>query len=480
MNKLNKFPKNFYMGVAMSANQSEGAFNINGKGVSTADVRFFKKDLDRHNVFEEFKMNRHNLEHILKNEKDFYFPKRTGIDFYHTYKEDIKLLSELNINIFRTSIAWTRIYPTGEEKTPNLEGLKFYKNLFEECKKNNLKIMVTISHLEMPLNIVTKYGGWANKETIKMYINFAKTVVTEFCDIVDFWLPFNEINHIDFDCTGVFADEKNHLSKSYQSFHNQFVANSKIIHFGKSLNENMKFGTMVGHMLSYPATCDPLDVYENLKESQINVDFFYEIMCNGKYPWYMSKFFADNKIILDISKKELEIISKNTVDFVSFSYYSSAIISAKEIEKTGGNVKERGKNPFLVANEWGWQIDPVGLKISIMELYSKYKLPIFVSENGFATTEELDESNSIEDDYRIDYLRKHLDAIKEACLEGADVFGYTLWTPIDLVSFTSQEMSKRYGVIYVDQNDLGEGSKKRYRKKSFYWLQNYVKNSQEV
>lgn len=475
------FKKDFLWGGSISANQTEGESSLNGKGLSTEDVRFYNKNIDRQNVQIDLKMTPENLEKILENENKFYFPKRKGINFYNKYKEDIKLFSELNLGVFRTSIAWTRIFPNGDELKPNLKGLEYYKNLFTEIKNNNMKLMVTISHLEMPLNIIKKYGGWKNRQVIDLYLNYSKKLIDEFDGLVDYWITFNEINHSTFFNLGLFDNEDNYLEKSYQAYHHQFVANSKTIEYGKNKNKNIKFGTMIGYMLSYPKTSNPADVQKCSESNMLNNDFYGDVLLKGEYPWFINKYFLDNKINLNITKEDVKVLKNNTCDFITFSYYSTGTISNEANQKlAGGNLFNVGRNEFLETNEWGWQIDPVGLRLALNHLYDRYQKPIFISENGIGIVDKLKSDNTIDDDERIKYIKDHIIEVGKAIDDGVDVRGYMLWSPIDLVSFTSQEMSKRYGLIYVDADDYGVGTYNRYPKKSYYWYKELIKTNGKI
>lgn len=472
------FKKDFLWGGSISANQTEGESTINGKGLSTEDVRFYNKDIDRKNVQIDLKMTPENLKKILENEKDLYFPKRKGIDFYNRYKEDLEMFSDLKLGIFRTSVAWTRIFPNGDEVQPNKQALEYYKNLFKEIKKKNIKLMVTISHLEMPLNIIKKYGGWKNSSVIDLYFKYSKTLIDNFNGVVDYWITFNEINHSTFFNLGLFDDEENYLEKSYQAYHHQFIANAKTIEYGRKINKDIKFGTMIGYMLSYPKTSNPNDVMKCLESNRLNNDIYGDVLLRGEYPWFTKKYFKDNNININTTAKEIDLLKRNTCDFITFSYYSTGTISNDENQTfAGGNLFNVGKNDYLKTNDWGWQIDPVGLRIALNNLYDRYKKPIFISENGIGIVDKLNSDNTVDDDERIKYIYDHIVEMEKAIEDGVDVSGYMLWSPIDLVSFTSQEMSKRYGLIYVDANDNGEGTYNRYPKKSYHWYKELIKTN---
>ncbi|ATZ18968.1 6-phospho-beta-glucosidase [Williamsoniiplasma somnilux] len=475
MKKL-KFDKKFLIGGAVAANQIEGAYDIKNKGLSIADLRRYNSKLDRKNINTERPMTKEKIMDALSFNPKFIYPKRFGIDFYYKYKEDIALFGEMKMNVFRTSIAWTRIFPNGIEEKPNQDGLDFYKDIFEECKKYNIEPLVTISHYETPYYLIKEYGGWKNKKLINLFIHFAKTVYSEYKEIVKYWMPFNEINaaiYSKWAGAGLMDDEDNLTASVHQSMHNLFVANALAVKVGHEINSNFMIGCMIAGMQSYPITCKPEDVLATLKDQQLKKYFFFDVMCKGYYPSYYKKYLKDQKIQVDATPEELEIIKNNIVDYCGFSYYMSGTSGEQISKENEGNLITMGKNPYLKSTEWGWQIDPIGLKIMMHELWDRYQLPLFIAENGIGVTEVLNDNNTVEDDYRIEYLKLHLQNILEAIDEGVNCFGYTMWTPIDIISHGTSEMSKRYGLIFVDQNDYCEGTKKRYKKKSFEWFKKF-------
>ncbi|AUB31690.1 glycoside hydrolase family 1 protein [Spiroplasma floricola] len=481
-----KFIKeDFLWGGATSAGQIEGAWNVGGKLPTLLELTPYNKEINRKEMLFSSKTKEQYLQALESNENNHY-PKRFGIDFYNRYKEDIKLFKDAGMNIYRMSIAWSRIFPNGDEAQPNKEGLEFYKKVFEECKKNEMEIMVTIQHFDVPLSIMLNYGGWVNKKVIDLYLKYAQTVMNEYKDYVTYWLPFNEIDiAIWAPETGLgifnsdYQGKKEELVQaSYQGLHNQFVAQAKTIEMAKKISSKFKMGCMVANSTTYSIDCNPTNVMQNLKMQQFSRWFYYDVMVRGEYPTYSKRFFEENNIKLDVTFEELEVIKNNTVEYITFSYYMTGTISKDEIKKANANLHNVGVNPFLQATEWGWQIDPVGLRITLNELWDRYQVPLFISENGIGVVETLDKNQTVEDDYRIKYLEDHIEQINEAILDGVDVFGYTMWTPIDVVSASTCEMSKRYGLIFVDYDDYHNGSGNRYLKKSYHWFKNFMKNKE--
>ncbi|MDR0922311.1 MAG: family 1 glycosylhydrolase [Lactobacillales bacterium] len=478
-----KFPDNFLWGGAIAACQAEGAYEIDGKGLSVADVALrHSKDTpraERKNV---------TLQQVLAGKKSLdntKYPKRHGIDFYHNFKEDIRLCAEMGFKVFRFSIAWSRLFPKGTEALPNQKGLEFYRKIFDELKKYNLEPLVTISHFDMPLELVLKYGGWKNREIIEFYRKYANTLFDYFGEEVRYWISFNEINGAKFNVfpsTGVLREnDENYGQDCYQAAHHQFLAASLVT---KDLHEkfpNSKIGCMVAKFTSYPATAKPEDAMQMIVDEQLNNYFFTDVLVRGYYPSYASKLFHENEIKLVIEPEDYKILSENTSDFVSFSYYMSSVSSAEDYaEKTAGNLTELNKNPYLKSSEWGWQIDPIGLRYTLNDMYDRYQKPLFIVENGIGANDEISSDGKIHDNYRIDYLKQHIEQMKKAISDGVELLGYTSWSSIDLVSSGTSEMSKRYGFIYVDQDNEGKGSLVRTPKDSYYWYQQVIASNGEI
>lgn len=458
------FPDNFLWGGAVAANQCEGAYNEDGKGLSVQDVLPHGIRGSRTDAPTEDNM------------------KLVAIDFYHRYKEDIKLFAEMGFKVFRTSIAWSRIFPRGDEEEPNEAGLLFYDKLFDECHKYGMEPLVTISHYETPLYLSEHYNGWASRKLIDFYGRYARTIFERYKGKVKYWLTFNEINsvlHAPF-MNGGIATPEEELSEQelYQAAHNELVASALATKIGHEIMPDAKIGCMILSMPMYPLTPSPDDVIQMMEEEHKNY-FFGDVHVRGKYPGYMKRYFREKGIEIEFGPEDEEIL-KNTVDFVSFSYYVSVCASADQAlhEKGIGNLLGGVPNPTLKASEWGWQIDPKGLRYVLNMFWDRYQKPLFIVENGLGAVDVLVEdaagNKTVKDDYRIEYLHDHLVQVGEAIKDGVEVMGYTSWGCIDLVSASTAELKKRYGYIYVDRNDDGTGTLERYKKKSFYWYKDVI------
>ena len=474
-----QFPKDFLWGGATAANQFEGAWNVDGRGPATSDTSRAVAPEERKSMGSEFNspMTRAKLDAAL-NDTEGLYPKRWGSDFYHHYKEDIALYTEMRFKTFRMSIAWSRIFPNGDDATPNEAGLAFYDKVFNELNKYGIEPLVTLSHYEFPIHLITEYGGWKNRKVIDCFVHYAETVFNRYKDKVKYWLTFNEINIIGM--TGylsgglLFDDGKLNLQEMYQAAHHQFVASSLATKVGHEINPDFKIGCMLARMQAYPATCNPDDVMEEIKKDHENL-FFSDVQVRGKYPSYAKHFFKENNIELEIADGDLEILEKYPVDFMLFSYYMSSIArKQKSGEETAGNLILSESNPYLEASDWGWQIDPVGLRITLNKLYDRYQVPLMVIENGLGALDKVEEDGSIHDQYRIDYLEYHVKQMYEAIEDGVDLMGYTWWGCTDLVSASTSEMSKCYGFVYVDADDQGNGSFDRSRKDSFFYYKDLI------
>jgi 6-phospho-beta-glucosidase len=476
------FPENFYWGGATAANQIEGGFDEEGKGLSAADfVEYIPKDQrTKDNAME---ITSEQIRLALSGESDARYPKREGIDFYHRYKEDIALLAEMGFTAFRFSIHWSRIFPNGYDETPNEAGLQFYDNVLDELAKYNIEPVVTLSHYETPYGLTEKYNGWVGREVIDHFVRYAETVFTRYKDKVKYWISFNEINMITispFTGGGILSDkEENPLQAKYQGLHHQFVASALAT---KKLHEIVprgKMGCMLARMSHYAYTPNPEDVLKAQKDNQDNL-FFTDVHARGEYPNYMKRFFIENDIEIVKETGDDEILKQYPVDYITISYYMSMLSSiSPEGEVTEGNLLNSLKNPYLEASDWGWQIDPIGIRVVLNDMYDRYQLPIFIVENGLGAYDKVEADGSIHDNYRIDYLRKHIEQMKEAVGDGVDLLGYLAWGPIDLVSMSTSEMSKRYGFIYVDKDDEGNGTLERSRKDSFYWYKRVIESNGE-
>ncbi|MFP2787401.1 glycoside hydrolase family 1 protein [Enterobacter ludwigii] len=455
---MKTFPDDFLWGGAVAANQVEGAYREDGKGLSTSDVQ-------PQGVFGP----------VVERVEGDSGIKDIAIDFYHRYPEDIKLFAEMGFSCLRVSIAWTRIFPNGDEQHPNEAGLAFYDKLFDELAAHNITPLVTLSHYEMPWGLVKQYGGWASRQTIGFFERYARTVFTRYKTKVKLWLTFNEINmSLHAPMTGVGLPETSSKGEVYQAIHHQLVASALAVKACHEIIADARIGNMLLGGLMYPLTCKPEDILETLQENRA-WQFFGDVQCRGVYPGYMQRFFRDNDIQIDITDADREAL-KSTVDFISFSYYMTGCVTADEAlnEQARGNILSMVPNPHLASSEWGWQIDPVGLRTLLNVLWDRYQKPLFIVENGLGAKDSPDADGVVQDDYRISYLNDHLVQVREAIEDGVEVMGYTSWGPIDLVSASKAELSKRYGFIYVDRDDSGKGTLARSRKKSFYWYKEVI------
>lgn len=479
------FPNNFLWGGAIAANQAEGAWNVDGRGMSVADVASFRSDLSLDDYEGHVAISSEVVQKAMDDPTDEYYPKRRGIDFYHRYKEDLALFAEMGFKALRVSIAWSRIFPTGEEQEPNEKGLAFYDSLFKEMKKHHIEPIVTLSHYEMPLALSVKYNGWVERKVIDDFVRFCNVCFHRYKEYVKYWLTFNEIDSINrhpFTTAGIIPDrcpQGKEEEQVYQALHHQFVASALVTKDCHEIIPGSQVGCMLTKLTTYPNTCKPEDVEITLKKNLQNY-FYADVQVFGEYPRLTLKKLEKKGIRIRMEEGDLEILKENTVDYLSFSYYMSLTESAAEgLERAAGNTVTGVKNPYLPATDWGWQIDPVGLKISLLELYDRYRLPLIIVENGMGAKDVVESDGSIHDDYRIDYFREHFRQMKEAVEEGVELFGYTSWGPIDIISAGTSQMSKRYGFIYVDQDDEGNGTLERKRKDSFYWYKKVIESNGE-
>lgn len=466
----------FLWGGATAANQCEGGYDKGGRGLSVMD--FVPGGKIRLKLLHESGVD------LSRIDEKYNYPNRVGNMHYTHYEEDIKLMAEAGFSVYRMSISWSRIYPTGFDEIPNQEGINFYHKIFKLLKKNNIEPLVTICHFDLPIEIARTIDGWYNKQTIDLYVKYATTLFDEYSQYVKYWIPFNEMNVGAFGALmpiGVDSNRfDNSLEVTYQCIINQLVANAKIIEIGRKYADN-NFGTMIAAHASYAFDCNPQNQLANVISERMFRFFCGDTQVFGKIPNYAANYFKLNNIEINISASEQKNIAENTVDFLAFSYYSSSTIDeVTEREKSSGNMFVSSKNPHLVESEWGWTLDPIGFRIILNELNDRYRIPLFVAENGLGAFDQIVDGE-IEDDYRISYIKEHLRALKQAIeIDGVNVFGYTLWGWIDLVSAGSGQFDKRYGIVYVDYNDNGEGTFKRIKKKSFYWYQQVISGQEKI
>ena len=473
------FRKDFLWGGATAANQFEGAWNIDGKGPSCADMCTGGSHTRSKRITREI-------------EESTFYPSHEAIDFYHRYKEDIALFAEMGFKVFRFSIGWSRIFPNGDDAMPNEAGLQFYDNVINECLRYGIEPLITISHYEVPFALCKKYNGWASREMIDIFSKYCEVIFKRYKGRVKYWLTFNEINSATMPMGGFLSqgilnegttDFNNQVDipqLRFQGLHHQFVASAKAVQLAHEIDENYQVGCMILYATTYPYTCKPDDVIEAQKKNRIMNYFCGDVQVRGEYPTYMNRYFKENNIEIKVEDGDEEILKNGCVDFYTFSYYMSVCATMDEKALQGnGNILGGATNPYLKASDWGWQIDPKGLRYSLNEIYDRYQIPMMIVENGLGAYDEKEEDGTINDDYRIEYLKAHIEQMKEAVEDGVDLIGYTPWGCIDLVSASTGEMAKRYGFIYVDKYDDGSGDLSRSKKKSFNWYKQVIASNGE-
>lgn len=484
------FPKGFLWGGAVAGNQCEGAYLEDGKGLSVPDM-LLGGDVNTPRTF------------LPEIDLDAFYPSHEAIDFYHRYKEDIALFAEMGFKCFRLSINWGRIFPNGDDEKPNEAGLAFYDRVFDECKKYGIEPLVTLCHYEIPWNLVVKYNGFSNRKVIDFFVKYATTCFERYKDKVKYWLTFNEINIA---CMGeggignlyglglmapedvnakhrIPLDElKSNPQITYEALHNEFVASALAVIKGHEINPDFMIGNMIAHVTVYPLTPNPKDILACLEEDNIKNNFCGDVQVRGEYPSYIFRYFKKRGIDTSyITEEDKKIIKDGVVDFYTFSYYQSGCVTVdNSVEVTQANMTKNAKNPYLKASDWGWQIDPDGLRYTLNLLHDRYPdIPLMVVENGFGAFDTVEEDGLIHDTYRIDYFKQHIQAMEEAISDGVPLIGYTTWGPIDLVSAGTGQYAKRYGFIYVNRHDDGSGDFSRSRKDSFFWYQKCISSNGE-
>lgn len=476
----NTFKKDFLWGGATAANQFEGAWNVDGKGPSVSDMC-------TNGSYEVPKRITNTIE------EGTFYPSHEASDFYHHYKEDIKLMAEMGFKTYRLSIAWTRIFPTGMEEEPLEEGLDFYDKVFDELNKYGIEPLVTISHYEMPYALVEKFNGWEDRRCIDFFLNYCEVLFERYQNKVKYWLTFNEINAGTMPMgnvlslgtvkgfAGAILDFPDNPEVRYQALHHQLVASAKVVKLSHDCYPSFKMGNMICFLTMYPLTCNPDDMMKTQREMQMANWFCSDVQVRGAYPYYADRFFEENNIHIKKMPEDEQILKEGLIDFYTFSYYmSNCVAETSDAEIKGGNLTGGLKNPYLEASDWGWQIDPKGLRYTLNEIYARYEIPLMVVENGLGAHDKMEADGSINDNYRIDYMRSHIEQMKEAVKDGVDLLGYTPWGCIDLVSASTGEMAKRYGLIYVDKYDDGTGTLERKRKQSSYWYENVIHSNGET
>ena len=475
------FPDNFLWGGAIAACQSEGAYDVDGRGLSTSDIQAYDPEkITKMSIIDpEGGGTRESILHAAKDKSDIY-PKRRGIDFYHTYKKDLALLKEMGFTCFRTSICWTRLFPNGDEEVPNEKGLAFYDSLIDEIIKNGMEPIITLYHYDMPLKLALEHKGFTSRKVVDYFMKYATTVLERYKDKVKYWIVFNQIN-----CSGFirfggvgFADDdfENVEEATYQAVHNQLVAQAMVKREALRINPKMMIGVMNGDGPTYPATCKPADMNLSYRVDRLNNFYYTDVAFFGDYPEYIKRYFNDNDINIVMEDRDEEILKQYTLDFFATAYYSTMIVDADKNEYKPSSMEQ---NPYLTPTRWDWRADPLGFYYSLNRYWDRYRKPIIVAENGIGMEDELTTDKKIHDLGRIDFLKKHIYQMRESILDGVDILAYCAWGPIDIVSSSTGEMDKRYGFIYVDYDNYGKGTGERIKKDSFYWYQKVIASNGE-
>lgn len=483
---MSTFPKNFLWGGATAANQCEGGWNVDGKGVGVPDTMTGGTVSTPRMFYSEI-------------QPDIYYPSHEAVDMYHHYLEDIKLFGEMGFKCYRMSINWTRLFPNGDDDQPNPKGVAFYRRIFEALRAEGIEPLVTLSHYEFPYNLTKKWNGWADRRTIDCFVKYAKTCFKEYGDLVKLWLTFNEINMGMMDVTGLMStgvmpesspcaapsfggkEGAAHKNIRYNALHNQFLASAKAVKFAHDNYPDLKIGCMIAGACTYPLTCKPEDIL-CAQAAMFRGNYYCgDVHVRGAYGAMAKKIWKEEGVTIDFKPGDEEILREGKVDFYSCSYYASHCAAKNPPEDVGGgNLSMGAKNPYLKASDWGWTIDAEGLRYYLNDVYNRYQIPLFVVENGLGAVDVVESDGSIHDNYRIDYLRSHIEQMGKAVSEdGVELMGYTMWSCIDIVSAGTGEMKKRYGFIYVDKDNDGVGTLARSRKDSFYWYQKVIANNGE-
>ena len=485
------FPEGFLWGGATAANQIEGAFDEGGRGLATSDfsVLFKKpKEGEPENHLPHNCATAQQLAERKAHPERFNMPKRRGIDFYHRYREQLALLGEMGFKVFRMSISWSRIFPNGDDPVPNEEGLAFYDAVFDECHRLGMEPLVTLCHFDTPLHLAEEYGGFASRHTVDAFERYAETCFRRYKGKVKYWLTFNEINNVltnPYTCSGLVLPDDgtgnpyaDNWQLKYQISHNQFVASAKAVIKCHEIAPEAKIGNMTCRLENYAETSRPEDQLQVLFEDHFNW-FYSDVQAKGEYPYYIKSWFKHNGIKIEMEPGDEEILKNGTVDFLSISYYMTYIMRYKGLENPmpSGSLVTHLKNKYLDISDWGWPIDPIGFRITLNHIYDRYHLPIFIAENGLGQQDVRDGQGRVADDYRIDYLARHIEQLGKAIDDGVDVFGYATWGPLDEISSGTSEMVKRYGFVYVDADDYGNGTYDCSRKKSFYWYKKVIETN---
>lgn len=470
---MNNFPRDFLWGGATAAVQCEGGYLEGNKGLNVGDIQICLQN-GQGNINYTRKLLDERILDVQSREKQNYYPKHEAVDFYHRYPEYIKWMKVAGFKAFRMSINWSRIFPNGDDEVPNEEGLKFYDDVFDELIENKIQPIVTLTHYDMPLKIVTDYQGWYSRATINLYVKFASVCFKRYEKKVKHWIVINQVNLIfgeSFSSLGMVMDEyDDFVAAKYQAVHHEFVASAQIKKIAKKINPELKIGMMLADQCTYALSSDPINQQKAIEANRMKDYFYSDVQLRGEYPGYAKYYFSEHNIHLDIKEDDLNVIKENTMDFLAIAYYYSHCI-----DHDGKKIA----NPATTATKWGWTIDPVGIYNSLSQYWDRYQIPMMIAENGIGVEEVLDDEKKVHDDYRIDYQKSHIEQLKKLVNEGVNLFAYTMWSPFDIVSGNGCEMEKRYGLLFVDIDNCGKGSRNIYPKDSFYWYQRVIESNGE-
>lgn len=470
-----KFPETFLWGGASAAVQMEGGWQEGGKGVNVADIQICRAhDAHGGNVNYTRQSLTERVADVFSDHPVHHYPKHEAVDFYHRYPEYIELMKQAGFKAFRMSISWARIFPNGDDAQPNAAGIAYYRQVFEALHEAGITPIVTLSHYDMPLTVVQHHQGWYGRETIEMYVNYARTCFEQFHDLVPYWIAVNQINLIfgeSFSSLGMIMDEyEDFTAAKYQAVHHEFVANALLVRAAKVIDPQIQVGVMLADQMTYPLNSDPKACEQALEANRMKDYFYSDVQLRGEYPGYAKRYFKEHHITIRMEPGDAELIKENTMDFLAVAYYYSHCVDA-----SGKKVA----NPFTKATQWGWTIDPTGLYIAMSSYWDRYHVPMMIAENGIGVEETLDSEGQIHDDYRIAYHREHIAQMRKLIEDEVELFAYTLWSPFDIVSGNSCEMEKRYGLIYVDVDNNGQGTRKLVKKDSYAWYQHVIETEGE-
>ena len=469
--KGQKFPKDFLWGSASAAYQVEGAYDADGKGMSIWD-EYVKQPGTT------YKNTNGNV----------------AVDHYGRFKEDVKLMADMGLKTYRFSIAWSRVLPTGRGEV-SAKGLQFYHDLIDELVKYGIEPMVTIYHWDLPQALQDEYGGWESRKIIRDFDNYARLLFEHFGSKVKYWVSLNEQNvfiNLGYLLALHPPGVKDH-KRAMAANHIANLVNATVIASFRELVPHGKIGPSLAFSPTYAATSDPRDQLAADNYEDIMVNWWSDIYCKGVYPRVAFKIMENLGVAPTIEAGDMEILAKGMPDFIGINYYRTSTVGYNPldgVDNDGSKMNTSGKkgtteamgipgiyqsveNKNLEMTDWDWAIDPMGLRIGMRRLTSRYGLPILITENGLGAFDSLTENNEIHDDYRIAYLREHVQAVGDAILDGCEVLGYCTWSFTDLLSWLNG-YQKRYGFVYVDRDEDGERTLNRYKKDSFHWYKKVI------